>query len=138
MNSHIKTVTEGLEPYQISFIEGFVICALWSSVTGEDDAPTDEHDADDIARATLRYMVELCTAFLIEAKHLIESDEPILSGDGSDRWAHAGHDYWLTAVGHGAGFLDGDWPINGDKLTALAGDHDWHLIVNATGDIDLY
>jgi len=22
----------------------------------------------------------------------------------------AGHDYWLTRNGHGAGFWDGDWP----------------------------
>lgn len=23
---------------------------------------------------------------------------------------HAGHDFWLTRNGHGAGFWDGDWP----------------------------
>jgi len=24
---------------------------------------------------------------------------------------------WLTIAGHGAGFWDGDWPLNGDLLT---------------------
>lgn len=32
----------------------------------------------------------------------------------------AGHDFWLTRNGHGAGFWDGDWPNTGDKLTAIA------------------
>lgn len=33
-------------------------------------------------------------------------------------WAHAGHDFWLTRAGHGAGFWDGDLPDDiGDTLT---------------------
>lgn len=33
----------------------------------------------------------------------------------------AGHDFWLTRNGHGAGFWDGDWPEpHGDKLDAVA------------------
>jgi len=31
--------------------------------------------------------------------------------------AQAGHDFWLTRNGHGAGFWDGDWPETGDALT---------------------
>ena len=30
------------------------------------------------------------------------------------------HDFWLTRNGHGAGFWDGDWPVNGDKLTEIS------------------
>jgi hypothetical protein len=34
--------------------------------------------------------------------------------------ARAGHDFWLTRNGHGAGFWDGDWPTYGDLLTKVA------------------
>lgn len=30
-----------------------------------------------------------------------------------------GHDLWLTAAGHGAGFWDGDWEPDGDTITDL-------------------
>ena len=30
-----------------------------------------------------------------------------------------GHDLWLTSAGHGAGFWDGDWDMDGDALTKL-------------------
>jgi hypothetical protein len=37
--------------------------------------------------------------------------------DGDD--SQAGHDFWLTRNGHGAGFWDGDWPAAaGERLTA--------------------
>ena len=32
----------------------------------------------------------------------------------------AGHDFYLTRQGHGAGFWDGDWPTYGDMLTRIA------------------
>ena len=31
-----------------------------------------------------------------------------------------GHDLWLTAAEHGAGFWDGDWPKYGDLLTKIS------------------
>ena len=34
-----------------------------------------------------------------------------------------GSDLYLTAVGHGAGFWDGDWDPIGDELTAIAKRH---------------
>lgn len=34
---------------------------------------------------------------------------------------HAGHDFWLTRQGHGAGFWDGGWPAaHATALTAAA------------------
>jgi hypothetical protein len=45
--------------------------------------------------------------------------------DIEDDPSRAGHDFWLTRNGHGAGFWDGDWddeehPDRGDRLTAAA------------------
>lgn len=41
----------------------------------------------------------------------------------------AGHDFWLTRNGHGAGFWDGDWPESGDALTEAS---------KAFGIVDIY
>jgi hypothetical protein len=39
-------------------------------------------------------------------------------GYGGDPVAQAGHDFWLTRQGHGAGFWDGDWPSPYDDILA--------------------
>lgn len=39
------------------------------------------------------------------------------------------HDFWLTRNCHGAGFWDGDYPVWGEKLTAIA-----HMFA----EVDLY
>ncbi len=45
------------------------------------------------------------------------------------RLEEAGHDFWLTRNGHGAGFFDGAWGKAGDRLTKAA--HTW-------GEVYLY
>jgi len=42
---------------------------------------------------------------------------------GDDLDSAFGGDLYLTAVGHGAGFWDGDWDPIGDELTALVKRH---------------
>lgn len=37
-----------------------------------------------------------------------------------DEIPQAGHDFWLTRNGHGAGFWDGDWPKYGDMFDRIA------------------
>ena len=49
-----------------------------------------------------------------------------LSGIGSEQ---AGHDFWLTRNGHGAGFWDRGLGALGERLTAAA---------HAFGQVDLY
>ena len=67
-------------------------------------------DVDKIEPATRRRVGHVAATFYHLASHLIEGREE-----------EAGHDLWLTAVGHGAGFWDGDWPEHGEYLTTLAG-----------------
>lgn len=51
-----------------------------------------------------------CKAFIRQAKEYI-----------GDNYAQAGHDFWLTRTGEGAGFWDGDWPEPAaTKLTELS------------------
>lgn len=60
---------------------------------------------EDIDADTLAKMVADCARFQAEND----------LSEGTDK--RAGHDFWLTRNGHGAGFWDGDWPETGDTLT---------------------
>jgi hypothetical protein len=92
------------------FTRAYIAAALWSS-SDDDDEPLDARfDELDIDAATMDCMKADCLAFQDSAKHEIARDA---SG--------AGHDFWLTRNGHGAGFWDGDWPEPaGDILTKRA------------------
>lgn len=84
------------------FTEAYIECALWSS-TDEADEPLDaNYSIDDIAWSALESMVADCKDFQ-------ESQAETLAawynecGESEER---AGHDFWLTRNGHGAGFWD--------------------------------
>jgi hypothetical protein len=87
------------------FFESYVETALWSS-TDDNDVPLDERfEVEDISPASLQSMREDCDDFMNGVKDLIEDDV-----------SRAGHDFWLTRNGHGAGFWDGDWPEEAGKI----------------------
>lgn len=71
---------------------------------------------EDLAPKTLASIVADCAAFQsAHAATLASVDE---TGQHGDTYAMAGHDFWLTRNGHGAGFWDGDWPEScADALT---------------------
>lgn len=114
------------------FFDAYVEAALWSSMDNSDEntdgEPLDKnYTYDDITPQTKERMQQDCDKFVELAGEMIEND-----------LAQAGHDFWLTRNGHGAGFWDGDWPEDvGEKLTALAekfGEYD--LYVGDNGEID--
>lgn len=81
------------------FIQAYIECALWSS-TDDDWQPLNEtFSISDIDPATLLEMFIDCQGFWFDHRQLIAGRE-----------SEAGHDFWLTRNGHGAGFWDGDWP----------------------------
>lgn len=84
-----------------SFFDAYVETALWSTTDeSRDDGgdPLDDnYDASDIDAETLGKMKNDCRSFMQEQATLlqfIKSDE------------QAGHDFWLSRNGHGAGFFD--------------------------------
>ena len=85
---------------ELRFLRGYLDCALWSS-TGDDDEPLDDvYNLSDIADAAMKQAVDECKAFY-------DANED----DIGDEWSKAGHDFWLTRNGHGAGFWEtDDWP----------------------------
>jgi hypothetical protein len=97
------------EPDFDEFLQAYLDCALWSSVdmdTGE--ALDDYYSTDDFTPEAMQLITDECRSFFdanigdirygCVATNLRFSD--------SER---AGHDFWLTRNGHGAGFWDGDW-----------------------------
>lgn len=109
------------------FTRAYMECALWSSndtVNGEEVNLNDEHGIEDIHPATRDKMVADCKKFqeenidLLRAAYLhyrLPSDGQTMPQD------MAGHDFWLTRNGHGAGFWDRGLGDIGEKLTALCG-----------------
>jgi hypothetical protein len=68
--------------------------------------------------STYEHVHKDCATFWRSCRALIES------GDDGQSPEQAGHDFWLTRNGHGAGFWDGDWPVNGDTLYLIAKSYD--------------
>lgn len=103
------------------FTDAYITAALWSSTDGEDNpAPLDEdYTYRDISHDSLARMLLDCHEF--QALH---------ADDIGDMSTQAGIDFWLTRVGHGAGFWDGGWPEpSAGRLAAAA---------HEAGHVDLY
>ncbi len=81
------------------FTRSYIETALWLS-TDEQDQPLDERfEIEDIESVVLQNMIDDCAQF-----------QQANADDIGDETERAGHDFWLTRNGHGAGFWDGDWP----------------------------
>jgi|TARA_R110002020_G_scaffold320795_1_gene536666 hypothetical protein len=110
------------ETQQKEFLRGYIACALWSS-TGDDDRPLDStHDETDLAGETLQAMKDACTKFMADNGEDLELFGNVMGvgetkPDFSDS---AGHDFWLTRNGHGAGFWDRGLGELGDRLSDAA------------------
>jgi hypothetical protein len=115
-----------------SFVDGYIVCALWSSTDNADESggePLDKnYDETDVDAATLDKMTADCRDFF--AKNAADLAAAIEAYGKDDSPGYAGHDFWLTRNGHGAGFWDGDLPEElGERLTVAA---------KAFGTCDLY
>jgi hypothetical protein len=121
--------------YSEAFFTHMMVTALWSS-TDDSDTPLDaEHDIDDVHPDTLaRLRSEAVAFYQANREHIHCVDAPLARDmDGSSykrEAAMAGHDYWLTRCGHGAGFWDGDWPEPAATVLDNAS--------KASGNVDLY
>jgi hypothetical protein len=98
------------------FLQASMVCALWSSTDDEGNPLDDAYGPDDIAPACRASMRETCADFITaNAADLAEYCERMPGGEES-----AGHDFWLTRNGHGAGFWDRGLGKLGDRLSAAA------------------
>jgi hypothetical protein len=109
-----------------SFTRSYIETALWSSTDEHGEYLDKNYGVKDLAPETVQEMIEDCAAFQEANAQWITSDHC----KTSDCTVRAGHDFWLTRCGHGAGYWDGDWSKEADKaLTACS---------KAYGNVDLY
>ena len=110
-----------------TFTQEYIDAMLWAETDDNGDPLDRNYSADDLAPETLARIERDCAAFY-------ETAEPIYRGryDMGPEWSddeRAGHDFWLTRNGHGAGFWDrsytegepGETPGDdlGDRLSAI-------------------
>ena len=110
-----------------AFTKAYIECALWSTNTVTGRSFEEDFGPEDIAPETLEQITTDCKRFQ-------EENATDISAGPYDPdylvWERAGHDFWLTRNGHGAGFWDGDWPEEiGERLTEAS---------KAYGEVDLY
>jgi hypothetical protein len=101
---YLGSLSRWLEITMDTFTRSYIKTARWSS-TADDGTPLDsaEHAARTIAPETLALMERECATFQHHNRHLYDDAE------------RAGHDFWLTRNGHGAGFWDGYYPSSEAK-----------------------
>jgi len=118
-----------------TMVYAYAECALWSSSANaawddhtmrfisveDDDRSFVDHnfDVEDMAPEALESMRADCESFL-------QANADDLEGMAPEQ---AGHDFWLTRNGHGAGFWDRGLGERGERLTKAA---------HAYGDSELY
>jgi hypothetical protein len=114
------------------FTKAYIEAALWSSTDDADEPLDKNYSANDLAPETLATMQTDCARFQTEQAECLAEDHRTTAraGYGCTVEESAGHDFWLTRCGHGAGFWDGDWEDPAaSKLTDAA---------HAFGEVDLY
>ena len=117
-----------------SFLEQYLVTALWSSIDEKDNPFDDNYSIDDFSEKALKQADKDCDLFLEKVRELSLLDKIYIGLlDETD----IAHDFWLTRQGHGAGFWDGDYPDEiGDKLTEIANDfRELYIYVGSDGKL---
>lgn len=112
------------------FTQGYIECAFFCGVEGVN---ADQLNLDMLADATWTRMIEDCARF----QHDNETSLAAATVPGAAKYTrseynmtYAGHDFWYTRNGHGAGYYDRGLPP--EVESALCG------AAHAAGEIDLY
>ena len=96
------------------FTEAYLECALWASTDPETERPLDrDYTVEDIDPESLSEMILDCRQF----QEQNNDDLKEAANLRYDAEAYAGHDFWLTRNGHGAGFWDRGLGKVGQRLT---------------------
>lgn len=138
------------------FTEAYLRAALWSSTDETNpesggDPLDNNYSIDDIDAETLVEMALDCHEFQSSIKHIsflrrvCRFVSPWVTGGHIDDvnvnvespeyscHARAGHDFWLTRNGHGAGFWDGDWKEPAATFLTKASQEFGEFNITATG-----
>lgn len=96
------------------FTLAYIQAALWSTNDESNESggePLDSnYSIEDIAPDTMAKIVADCARFQeLHGALFVMKNIRRPTGDAGSCSEMAGHDFWLTRCGHGAGFWDGDW-----------------------------
>ena len=109
-------------------IKAYIVAMLWSTNDESDEyggEPMDaNYDPSDISSEFMSSIKSDCKKFVEDNYEFIKDDLEM-----------AGHDFWLTRNGHGAGFWDGDWEFEIDGKNA--GEH-LTEVSKAAGEVNAY
>lgn len=103
--------TRDLEAFTAAYVEAM----LWAENDNSDETggvPLDSnYDRSDLEPESESKVKADCERFL-SMPDVVDSIRKgnVHGPQGSGPFQMAGHDFWLTRNGHGAGFWDGDWP----------------------------
>jgi hypothetical protein len=98
----------GFDSYVADFLDGYLECAMWCGVYSDDGTSEPDLATDDLLTDAQRAEIETdCRGFVLGCWADLESLPP----------SQAGHDFYLTRNGHGAGFWDRGLGDAGDRLT---------------------
>ncbi len=140
INKSMRKFINIVENYQLpsihnidvnEFIASYKETILWSE-TDDDGEPLDKkYGFEDFSKEALDRINADCRAFLHAAGPWLALENSYISPTkGSSISALAGHDFWLTRAGHGAGFWDGDW---NDSVSQSLTDKS-----HSMGNLDIY
>lgn len=134
-SGHLQPETEMFDAELVEImVHSYLVAALWSSSTDEGEPFDAEYDVgnfsdeatqraiDDVGRF-LNTTIDKQNVYDLLLDPMFQSEINVMRGGDSQYrgtkrvFDMAGHDLWLTANGHGAGFWDGDWGDEGDFLT---------------------
>lgn len=119
------------------FTRAYLECALWSSVDSECEPLDSRFEITDFSPKAIDKIENDCIRFQAEnAEDLADAEyhHPEYTDDEM-----AGHDFWLTRNGHGAGFWDGDLSEEmGERLTEAAKAFGECYIEESRGALYLY
>jgi hypothetical protein len=113
---------------QNPFTLGYLLCMSFTGCSPNEPDPIEneyDFDLEDLADETLEQVAEDCERFQRENAVALER---FTSNEYLDMQS-AGHDFWLTRNGHGAGYWD---RVSGDKFQDLCDASD------TFGPLDLY
>lgn len=98
-------------PTHDDFLRGYLECAEWSGLSGEDRERFDHAESP-------KFSLKALSQARTDCKDFVSSNRADLAGLNMSQ---AGHDFWLTRNRHGAGFWDGGYPEDiGRRLTDAA------------------
>lgn len=111
------TITKELKNLD-NFTVAYLTAALWTS-TDEDDTPLDsKFSLKNIDVDNLLQVKNDCVEFQSNNRSLLDKSYKTLNYTDTS----AGHDFWLTRNGHGAGYWDRGLENIGEQLTKAAKD----------------